>query len=236
MAIADKNTLKQLGTDPYASLLAHIRSVESYNYNSIAGSKRGNPEPFGDLTKKTIGEILNDKTIKSPSPSISEQNTALGAYQILKRYLLNDYATLAGLNQNDLFSKENQDLMAIAKIERAIGSFRLQQNNDIIKASESLCKIWAGLRCLAPIPKGRDKTYPNIDIKRGMSYYADVSINANDVKLDLANKFQSILNGINSNSTESPGTQGISPTPPSPKPQTPPTPIPEGEYLQLIQD
>jgi len=154
MAVADKNTLKQLGLNPYAPLLAHIRSVESYSYNSISGDK--NPSPFGDLTKKTIGEILNDKTIKSPSPSISEPNTALGAYQILKKFLLNDYARPAGLTKDDLFSKENQDLMAVAAIEQKIGPFRRGNNNDIRIASESLCKIWAGLRCLFPIPKGRE--------------------------------------------------------------------------------
>jgi len=69
-----------------------------------------------------------------------------------------------------------------------------------------------------------------------MSYYTSISINANNIRLDLANQFQSILNNINSNSPEPPSTQGISPVI-SPSPQfTPTTPIPESEYLQFIQD
>ena len=236
MAVADKNTLKKLGINPYAPLLIHIRSVESYSYNAISGAK--DIFPFGDLTKKTIEEILNDKTIKSPSSFISEPNTALGAYQILKKSLLDGYAKPAGLTQNDLFSEENQDLMAVAAIEKAIGDFRRGESNDIQKASEALCKIWAGLRVLYPIKAKRDNngTLPKRDLIRGMSYYAGVSINPTDSTPYLSTKFESILNTINSNSPEPPSTQGIQPIIPPITPPTPITPIPEGDYLQFIQD
>lgn len=260
MAVADKNTLKQLGINPYSLLLQHIQSVESYNYSSIAGAGSVNPNPFGDLTKKTIGEILDDKNIKSPNPSISEPNTAVGAYQILKKFLLSDYATPAGLTRNDLFSKENQDLMAIATIERKIGSFRREENNDLQAASEALCKIWAGLRCIYPIKQGRDGKYPYRDIVKGMSYYADVSINATNIKPERADKLHSILSMINPNVEEPLASQGTSPVtssqfipPPSPPPQitdqefsaslasiespfSPSSAIPEDQYLQFIQN
>lgn len=233
MAIANKDTLKQLGTGPYAGLLLHIRSVEAYNYNSIAGDR--SPKISINLTKKRIIEIDNDKSIKSLNSNISERQTAVGAYQILKENLI-PFAQQAGIGPNDLFSKENQDLMAIAAIERAIGNFRRQQINDIIQASEALCKIWAGLRCLAPILSGRDGNTPKTNINRGMSYYAGVSINANNIRIDLADTFQSILSRINPKAPEPPSTQGISPILSPPKPKSPITPIPEGEYLQFIQD
>ena len=262
MAVANKNTLKQLGINPYALLLQHIRSVESFTYNSIAGSKPQTPEPFGDLTKKTINEILNDKNIKSPNSNITEPNTAVGAYQIVKKFM-KGYADKAGVRLDELFSRENQDLMAIAAIERVIGKFRKQEDNDIQKASEALCKIWAGLRCLFPIDEERDGDYPKSDIKRGMSYYADVSINATDTNLSKAQKLESILQLINPNAEAAPLppgesnlSVGIQPvtssfTPPpdlvlTPEeeaeilsgiesPFSPSSPIPESQYLQFIQ-
>lgn len=264
MAVASKNTLKQLGINPYAPLLAHIRSVESYNYSSIAGAGSVNPNPFGNLTKKTIGEIDNDKNIKSPKSSISERQTAVGAYQIIKKNLI-PFANQAGLGPNDLFSQENQDLMAIAEIERVIKSFREGINNDIQEASEALCKIWAGLRCIYPIAQGRDQggKYPKRNIEKGMSYYAGVSINATDIKPDRADTLHNILFMINPNIEEPTASQGITPVssstfvPPPPPPQlteaeineiyssslagiespfSPSSAIPEDQYLNFIQN
>jgi hypothetical protein len=245
----------------YAPLLQHIRSVESYNYSSIAGAdSKVDPNPSGDLTKKTIGEIDKDKNIKSPKKDISERNTAVGAYQILKKYLIPSYAKNANLTENDLFSKENQDKMAIAAIERKIKNFRLKKDNDLQKASEGLCKIWAGLRCIYPIKQGRDGKNPKRDIVKGMSYYAGVSINAVDSKPSRADKLQSILSMINSSSPQPSSTNGILPanTPPiipsAPvlptftdqelpaslasieSPFTTSSAIPEDQYLQFIQN
>ena len=206
MAVASKNILNNLSITAYSSLLSFLRQIEAVSNSYSSVSREPTPKPLGDLTKRTISEIKNDPNL---------QGKALRAYQIQNKYLLSAYAPNAGLTGNDLFSANNQDLMAVAAIENKIQKFREQKDNDLKKYSEELCRIWEALPVLFETkgydPYNEKKT--DIDVVRGQTIYVrngkGVFMPSNGYE-SRASKYESILQLINPNAESASLSQGES--------------------------
>ena len=148
-------------------LLDLIGSVEG-GYDSIAPG-----DTNAQLTEMTIAEAaeaIGDNT---------GAKGAIGRYQLTRPI---EQAALAGLGPNDLFSKANQDKIALAII-RNRGVTPEMIKNDPIKAGNLLAKEWAGLPLLSDLD----------GMKRGQSYYSGMGNNKAGVT---AEKFESVLNQI----------------------------------------
>ncbi len=148
-------------------LLDLIGSVEG-GYNSIAPGDTN--DQLTEMTIAEAAEAIGDNTgAKGP----------IGRYQLTRPI---EQAALAGLGPNDLFSKANQDKIALALI-RNRGVTPEMIKNDPIKAGNLLAKEWAGLPLLSDLD----------GMKRGQSYYSGIGNNKAGVT---AEKFESVLNQI----------------------------------------
>jgi muramidase (phage lysozyme) len=133
-------------------LLDLIGAAEGAGYNTIFGGIRREDYPPKSITSMTIGEVLAWQS------SIDQKynSEAVGRYQIMEdtlRGFNNDnrsssgpglYAR-AGLTLNDLFSPQNQDLMAIELLkQRGLNRFFSGSLTDV-QFGDNLSYEWASL-------------------------------------------------------------------------------------------
>ena len=118
--------------------------------NKIVGSTNESKDKIGkDLTSMTIGEIMKRQKylMNGSNPQISDYGIfAAGAYQIIPD-TMPGALKFSGLKESDLFSKENQDKLAIGLINSipAAKSYLSGDSDDEIDAARGLSKMWASI-------------------------------------------------------------------------------------------
>lgn len=155
-----------VGQGSTSQILTLIKRHESGgNYDIIwSGINLYVDQPPKPITRMTIGEVLAWQDSIDPKYN----SEAAGAYQILED-TLRSYYVRAGLGTNDLFSKANQDKIAIALMDRrGLGQYRRGAMSAITFA-QNLSKEWASLPCQTKDKQGRPAT--------GQSYYAGDGLN-----------------------------------------------------------
>jgi hypothetical protein len=141
-------------------------------------------------TNMTIGEVSR------------RASGAVGAYQFLPDTTLLNAMRGAGLKETDLFSRENQDKMAVWLITKArkVSHQMIKDNPD--EAMIRLGMEWAGL----PMPKNmRGHRRP---VNAGQSYYAGDGRNAATVKVNEMRDAFAKLGGVSSGSSTASGGSG----------------------------
>ena len=126
-----------------AGLLKMIRHYESGdNYNKIWGG-----DVIPGLTEKTIREVV---AIQKAHNRKGNESSAIGAYQMMYP---DEYGPKVGLTMNDVFSKENQDKMAMAYLEEdGWSAFKAGQ-----LSAEDFANNVAGTWAAFPMPDGRSR-------------------------------------------------------------------------------
>lgn len=118
--------------------------------NKIVGSTNESKTKIGkDLTSMTIGEIMKRQKyiMNGSNPQIGDYGIfAAGAYQIIPG-TMPSALKFSGLKESDLFSKENQDKLAIGLINSipAAKSYLEGNSDDEIGAAKGLSKMWASI-------------------------------------------------------------------------------------------
>jgi len=145
-------------------LLDFIGNKESEGYDDISGLVSRSLYPTKPLTKMTITEVLDWQE----SIDDSQLSEASGRYQIMEdtlRGFNNDkdkgpgspLYTRAGLSGGDLFSPENQDLMAIVLLEQRGLSKFLAGKIDEFDFANNLASEWASLPLVTGKNAGKSK-------------------------------------------------------------------------------
>lgn len=141
------------------------------------------------LSQMTIGEA----DAWQARTASQRGSAAAGRYQFMN---IKAQAAAAGIGENELFSPENQDKMAIALIEKKRKVTLDMLRNDPTEAARRLSMEWAGLPVLEQT-KGAKRT-----VSRGQSFFSGDGRNKANVTPDqLTGAFASTL-GANQGSAE----------------------------------
>jgi peptidoglycan hydrolase-like protein with peptidoglycan-binding domain len=142
-------------------LLNFIARYESGgDYNIMVGGKRGN------LTKMTVGEVLN---MQREMIAKGHESTAVGRYQYIRKTLAGTARQLDMDIDNTKFDEKTQDALAIQTL-RTIGLENwLDGKLDDGAFLNKVARVWAG-----------------IPTTSGKSYYAGVGSNKSGVNADVA--------------------------------------------------
>lgn len=157
----------------WSPLFKLISKGESSSYESLFPGTTISKKYRNSLDGRNPLDMTIKEVLDIVDPSGGDQNTAVGRWQFT---YLRSQAKKAGFDiETDLFSKCNQDKIAMSIVERRDITLDLIKNNPK-RAALELAKIWAALPVL------EETQGDSMIVKRGQSYYAGDGINKAHIK------------------------------------------------------
>ena len=208
----DWETLKALGqTDHFRILKEFIANYESggdydeFNLSPGGGGTLGDEPrkttfkniyggPLTSLSLQTIVKYVQKKKVFINADGDPAYALAIGKYQIIPSTFRSLITKIRNINLNDKFNVETQEALGVYLYlmkKRHLGNYLMMKSDSLKKAQIALCQEWAGMRCAYDTVRqaSTNPTWPRLQIRPGMSYYAGVRRNprVDDIDISKAN-------------------------------------------------